>query len=113
MQEAEFSRSSNEVRSEDKWSVSGNTGMTLVEKRNRSRTPHIEPDLLDQGIAQLRLEIQILNDWLASLEAGETEPRRSYEDMLRSRHEMLVSLEQQRARIFTPATDQSEEPPRS
>ncbi|MDP2282547.1 MAG: hypothetical protein Q8L06_00295 [Pseudohongiella sp.] len=113
MQEAEFSRSSNEVRIGDKWSVSGITGMTLVEKRTRSRTPHIEPDLLDQGIAQLRLEIQILNDWLASLEAGETEPRRSYEDMLRSRHEMLVSLEQQRARILTPATDQSDETSRS
>lgn len=87
--------------------------MILVEKRTRSRTPHIEPDLLDQGITQLKLEIQILNDWLASLEPGETEPRRSYEDMLRSRHEMLVSLEQQRARILAQNSPQQNETPRS
>lgn len=75
--------------------------MTQVEKRNRSRTPYIEPDLLEQGIAQLNMEIQILKDWLNNLDAAETEPRRSYEDMLRSRHEMLQSLTQQKARLQT------------
>jgi hypothetical protein len=79
--------------------VAGNTGMTLVEKRNRSRTPDIEPDLLDQGIAQLSLECQIITDWLSSLDSAKSEPRRVYQDMLRSRHEMLLSLEQQRERI--------------
>lgn len=78
--------------------------MTLVEKRNRSRTPDIEPDLLDQGIAQLSLECQIITDWLSSLDSGESEPRRAYEDMLRSRHEMLLSLEQQRDRIRQSST---------
>jgi hypothetical protein len=78
--------------------------MTLVEKRNRSRTPDIEPDLLDQGIAQLSLECQIIADWLSSLDSGESEPRRAYEDMLRSRHEMLLSLEQQRDRIRQSST---------
>lgn len=73
--------------------------MTLVEKRNRSRTLDIEPDLLDQGIAQLGLECQIITDWLSSLDSAETEPRRAYEDMLRTRHEMLLSLEQQRELI--------------
>lgn len=73
--------------------------MTLVEKRNRSRTPFIEPDLLEQGISQLNIEIQILKDWLNNLDPSETEPRRSYEDMLRSRHEMLQSLTQQKARL--------------
>lgn len=73
--------------------------MTLVEKRNRSRTPFIEPDLLEQGISQLNMEIQILNDWLSNLDPSEAEPRRSYEDMLRSRKEMLQSLTQQKARL--------------
>lgn len=73
--------------------------MTLVEKRNRARTPFIEPDLLEQGIAQLNMEIEILNDWLENLDPSEAEPRRSYEDMLRSRHEMLLSLTQQKSRL--------------
>lgn len=73
--------------------------MTLVEKRNRSRTPFIEPALLEQGIAQLNMEIEIINDWLQNLDPSEAEPRRSYEDMLRSRHEMLQSLTQQKLRL--------------
>lgn len=73
--------------------------MTLVEKRNRSRTPYVEPDLLEQGISQLSMEIQILNDWLNNIDPAEIEPRRSYEDMLRSRHEMLLSLTEQKARL--------------
>ncbi|MDO8908860.1 MAG: hypothetical protein Q7W55_10235 [Pseudohongiella sp.] len=86
--------------------------MTLVEKRNRSRTPYIEPDLLEQGISQLSMEIQILNDWLDDLDPAETEPRRSYEDMLRSRHEMLQSLTEQKTRLQATNGDASApEPP--
>ena len=71
---------------------------SLKEKRNRSRTPTVEPDLLEQGIAQLTLEIRTLKDWIADLnDDGDTEPLKSYEDMLRSRHEMLVSLQEQKA----------------
>jgi len=78
--------------------------MSLKEKRNRSRTPSVEPDLLEQGIAQLTLEIRTLKDWIADLDnnsdsTGDTEPRKSYEDMLRSRHEMLVSLQEQKAAL--------------
>lgn len=77
---------------------------SLKEKRNRSRTPSVEPDLLEQGIAQLTLEIRTLKDWIADLDndpgsTGDTEPRKSYEDMLRSRHEMLVSLQDQKAAL--------------
>lgn len=70
--------------------------MTVVEKRNRSRIPDIAPDLLDQGIAQLSLESQVINDWLSSLDPSETQTRKAYEDMLRSRCEMLESLQHQR-----------------
>jgi hypothetical protein len=79
--------------------------MTVVEKRNRSRTPYVEPDLLEQGISQLSMEIQILTDWLENLDPSEAEPRRSYEDMLRSRHEMLLSLTEQKARLQAMAGD--------
>ena len=79
--------------------MAGNTGMGLVEKRNRSRTPDIEPDLLDQGIAQLSIECQMITDWLSGLDSADLEPRRAYQNMLRSRHEMLLSLEQHRELI--------------
>lgn len=77
---------------------------SLKEKRNRSRAPSVEPDLLEQGIAQLTLEIRTLQDWIADLDndpdsTDDTEPRKSYEDMLRSRREMLVSLQDQKAAL--------------
>jgi hypothetical protein len=70
--------------------------MTLVEKRNRSRIPDIAPDLLDQGIAQLRIERQVISDWLSNLDPSELQVRKAYEDMLRSRTEMLETLQHQR-----------------
>lgn len=73
--------------------------MTFTDKRKRSRTPVIEPDLLEQGIAQLNMEIQILNDWLKNLDSNDTEQRTSYKDMLQSRKEMLRSLEAQQAEL--------------
>jgi hypothetical protein len=87
----------------------GINGMTLVEKRNRSHIPDIAPDLLDQGIAQLSLESQIINDWLSNLDPSELQTRKAYEDMLRSRVEMLETLQYQRSLVRktadTPAND--------
>jgi len=77
----------------------GINGMTLVEKRNRSRIPDIAPDLLDQGIAQLSLERQIINDRLSNLDPSELQTRKAYEDMLRSRIEMLETLQFQRSLV--------------
>ena len=71
--------------------------MTFTDKRKRSRTPDIEPDLLEQGINQLKMEIEILGDWLQNLNASDTEQLISYKDMLQSRKEMLQSLQQQKA----------------
>ena len=71
--------------------------MSSKEHGSRSSPPDIEPDLLDRGISQLHAEIRILQEWLDSLDANEHEPRRAYEDMLRSRHEMLTTLQEQKA----------------
>jgi len=73
--------------------------MALIDKRNRSRVPDIAPDLLDQGIAQLSLERQIINDWLLNLDPSKLETRKAYEDMLRSRNEMLETLQYQRTLV--------------
>lgn len=73
--------------------------MSLKEKRNRPVTPDVEPDLLEQGINQLELEIRTLRDWIANINPGDTEHRRSYEDMLRSRQEMLASLQRQQTEL--------------
>lgn len=73
--------------------------MTFTDKRKRSRTPDIEPGLLEQGIAQLNMEIQILTDWLENLDTSDAELRVSYKDMLQSRKEMLRSLEAQKSEL--------------
>lgn len=73
--------------------------MTFNDKRKRSRAPVVEPDLLEQGIAQLNMEIQILTDWLRNLDTSDTEQRISYRDMLQSRKEMLRSLEAQKSEL--------------
>lgn len=73
--------------------------MTFTDKRKRSRTPDVEPDLLEQGITQLNMEIEILSDWLQNLDVNDTEQRISYKDMLQSRKEMLRSLQQQKSEL--------------
>lgn len=72
--------------------------MSSNENHKHAR-PDIEPDLLDRGIHQLAAEIEILQEWLDSLGPDEHEPRRAYQDMLRSRHDMLLTLKEQRERL--------------
>lgn len=68
---------------------------------NHSDAPDLEPDLLERGISQLCAEIGILQEWLDSLAPSEHGPRRTYEDMLRSRRDMLAALKEQQARLET------------
>jgi|TARA_B110000971_G_scaffold140682_1_gene143800 hypothetical protein len=57
--------------------------------------------LIEEGTAQLTSEIEVLEAWLRELEmlkGNDIETvaaRKSYNDMLRSRREMLSSLDQQ------------------
>lgn len=85
--------------------------MTFTDKRKRSRLPAVEPDLLDQGIVQLNMEIQILTDWLKSLDSKDSEQCISYKDMLQSRKEMLRSLELQKAELDAARQSRSPTPP--
>ena len=61
----------------------------------------IDQKLVEEGTAQLRNEIEVLEAWLLELEAsGENDveviaARKSYNDMLRSRREMLSTLAKQ------------------
>ena len=71
----------------------------IVEKRNRSKGLPLDPELLDQGIRQLQMEIRILQGWISNIDEAEVQQRRSYEDMLRSRHEMLNSLTEQKLKL--------------
>lgn len=85
--------------------------MTFTDKRKRSRLPSVEPDLLEQGIVQLNMEIQILSDWLKNLNADDSEQRISYKDMLQSRKEMLRALELQKAELDTAKQSRSTNAP--
>ena len=59
---------------------------------------NIDEKLIEEGIAQLASEIKVLENWLEELEIsddGDSEivaARKSYNDMLRSRREMLSAL---------------------
>lgn len=61
----------------------------------------IDRKLIEEGTAQLTSEIEVLEAWLRELEmlkGNDIETvaaRKSYNDMLRSRREMLSSLDQQ------------------
>ena len=61
----------------------------------------IDQKLIDEGTAQLASEIKVLEAWLEALEtSGDNNAeviatRKSYNDMLRSRKEMLNTLENQ------------------
>ena len=61
----------------------------------------IDQKLIDEGTAQLASEIKVLEAWLEELETSDDKDaevvaaRKSYNDMLRSRKEMLNTLENQ------------------
>ena len=61
----------------------------------------IDQKLVEEGTIQLRNEIQVLEVWLRELEASDENDveviaaRKSYNDMLRSRKEMLSTLAKQ------------------
>lgn len=61
----------------------------------------IDQKLIEEGTTQLNSEIQVLEAWLVELDAsdkGDSEiiaARKSYNDMLRSRKEMLSTLAKQ------------------
>lgn len=61
----------------------------------------IDQKLIEEGTAQLSSEIEVLEAWLRELESKNDEDneiiaaRKSYNDMLRSRREMLSSLAKQ------------------
>ena len=61
----------------------------------------IDQKLIDEGTAQLNSEIQVLEAWLSELDTsdkGSSEvlaARKSYNDMLSSRKEMLSTLAKQ------------------
>ena len=78
-------------------------------KQEQSRLPQISIDqkLIDEGTTQLTSEIKILESWLSELnssESGDPESeaaKKSYNDMLRSRKEMLNTLNKQ-SKITSP-----------
>lgn len=59
---------------------------------------NIDEKLIEEGIAQLASEIKVLENWLEELEISDSvdseavAARKSYNDMLRSRREMLSAL---------------------
>ncbi len=61
----------------------------------------IDQKLIEEGTAQLTSEIEVLEAWLRELDASDENDaevlaaRKSYNDMLRSRKEMLTTLSQQ------------------
>ncbi|GFZ84130.1 hypothetical protein GCM10011403_29610 [Pseudohongiella nitratireducens] len=84
-------------------------GMSASDNRDRSSSSGLDSQLLKQGIKQLELEIQTLTGWLQALGPSEAEPRLAYEDMLRSRREMLSTLQKQAERMDS-ASEHSENP---
>ena len=73
--------------------------MNQVKNKNSQIT--INQKLIDEGTAQLTSEIEVLESWLNELDASESaDPeskaaRKSYSDMLKSRKEMLNTLNKQ------------------
>ncbi len=72
--------------------------MEISEKRKAARLVKIDRTLIEEGTAQLSIEIEILEGWLAELEKEDpanqlvSDARVAYNDMLRSRKEMLDAL---------------------
>lgn len=71
------------------------------ESIEESSNINIDQKLIEEGTAQLTSEIQVLEAWLQELDSsddGDIEvvaARKSYNDMLRSRKEMLSTLAKQ------------------
>lgn len=67
---------------------------------NAESNIRIDQKLIEEGIDQLASEIKVLESWLEELEAADDKnsevsaARKSYNDMLRSRREMLSALNQ-------------------
>lgn len=75
--------------------------MGIMDKRNRGKPRELDPELVDEGLAQLDAEIRVLDEWLQELERRPDDPvtreaRESYRDMLRSRREMRQALASKR-----------------
>ncbi len=70
----------------------------MKDRRKPAEIIAIDQDLIKQGTAQLSSEIKLLEAWLHDLEQSTdydqeaTEAKQSYNDMLRSRKEMLNTL---------------------
>jgi len=66
--------------------------------KSASQEINIDQQLVAEGIAQLASEIKVLETWLKELESSAKSDsdtaaaRKSYNDMLRSRKEMLSAL---------------------
>ena len=73
----------------------------MNQDESRKSQINIDQKLIDEGTAQLTSEIKVLESWLNELDASEsTDPeskaaRKSYNDMLKSRKEMLNTLNKQ------------------
>lgn len=71
---------------------------------------NIDQKLIEEGTAQLTSEIKVLEAWLLELDSSNGKDseviaaKKSYNDMLRSRKEMLSTLARQ-ARLQSVATD--------
>ena len=73
-----------------------------MDQEQSNRNPiSIDQKLIDEGTAQLTSEIKVLESWLSELNSSESggpeseAARKSYNDMLRSRKEMLNTLNKQ------------------
>lgn len=69
--------------------------------KDDSNSINIDQKLIEEGTTQLTSEIQVLETWLRELDASDeadveaVAARKSYNDMLRSRKEMLSTLAKQ------------------
>jgi len=71
------------------------------QKQTDDASVSIDQKLIEEGTAQLNSEIQVLEAWLSELDSSDQEnsevlaARKSYNDMLSSRKEMLSTLAKQ------------------
>jgi hypothetical protein len=72
--------------------------MEIREKRKTDRQINIDHKLIQDGATQLSSEVEVLESWLGeleregSLDQSVADARGAYNDMLRSRREMLDAL---------------------